>query len=90
MLLIEGLRVDLGDRGVHASQPGVALQEADPKGCVAHPQPWVAALVGIMLPILGLGLGQGGGRGGGGQGEVYRADLKGTSVALKWYSLRPS
>ena len=23
--------------------------------------------------------------GGGGQGEVYRADLKGTSVALKWY-----
>ena len=39
--------VDAGDGGVHAPQPGVALEEAYAERCVTHPEAWVPPLVGV-------------------------------------------
>src|SRR5258707_2100638 len=55
MLVVERLRVYFRHRGVHAAQPCVALDVADPERGVTHPQPRMAALIGVgprTAPIL--------------------------------------
>ena len=55
VLVVEGLRVDRRHCGVHAPQPGVALDEPDLERAVPHPQAGVAALVGVgarAAPVL--------------------------------------
>src|SRR6201996_8732045 len=53
--IVEGRRVDRCDRDMHAAQPGVALEGADLERRVPHPQPGMAALVGVCAraaPVL--------------------------------------
>ena len=55
MLVVEGGGVHRGHRGVHAAQPGVALDEPDPVRGVSHPQPRMTALIGVgpgAAPVL--------------------------------------
>src|ERR1700754_978724 len=55
MLVVESRRVDGCDRGMHAAQPGVALEGADLERRVPHPQPAMATLIGVCpraAPVL--------------------------------------
>jgi hypothetical protein len=55
VLVVESLRVDGGDGGVHAPQPSVALEKRDPEGRVPHPQPGMASPIRVgsrATPVL--------------------------------------
>src|SRR5829696_9278605 len=55
VLVVECLRVDLRDGSVHAAQPRIALDVADPERRVTHPQSRMSALIRISpraAPVL--------------------------------------
>src|ERR1700734_2403544 len=55
MCVVESCRVDGCDRGVHAPQPGVALERADLKWRVPNPRPGMTPLMGVRpraAPVL--------------------------------------